>query len=161
MYLTYNTCPDLTYNLNQCGRFQCDPHEPHENSIKCIKRCLIVAKDKGCSFKPTNKLSNFEWFFDNFSGNYTKETFEDPHFIKSRTGCIIKYVGCPTIWFRHLQTEIIWSTTEAEYLPLSTAAREVFPLREMITELKPILNIPDENLVVTCTLFEDNKGVEN
>ena len=34
------------------------------------------------------------------------------------------------------------------------------PLREMITELKPILNIPDADLVIRCTLFEDNMGAE-
>ena len=30
----------------------------------------------------------------------------------------------------------------------------------MITELKPILNIPDADLVIKCTLFEDNMGAE-
>ena len=30
----------------------------------------------------------------------------------------------------------------------------------MITELKPILNIPDADLVITCTSFEDNIGAE-
>ena len=43
---------------------------------------------------------------------------------------------------------------------MSSAAREVLPLREMITELKPILNIPDADLVIKCTLFEDNMGAE-
>ena len=39
-------------------------------------------------------------------------------------------------------------------------AREVLPLREMITELKPILNLPKTKLVIRCTLFEDNMGAE-
>jgi len=43
---------------------------------------------------------------------------------------------------------------------LSSAAREVLPLRETRTELRSILNIPDANLVIKCTLFEDNMGAE-
>ena len=30
----------------------------------------------------------------------------------------------------------------------------------MITELKPILNIPDSDLLIRCILFEDNMGAE-
>ena len=30
----------------------------------------------------------------------------------------------------------------------------------MILELKPILNIPEAELLIRCTLFEDNKGAE-
>ena len=37
-------------------------------------------------------------------------------------------------------------TTEAEYIALSTAAREVLSLRELILEIKPILNIPEAKL---------------
>ena len=80
--------------------------------------------------------------------------------MKSRTGCVINYAGCPIAYFSRLQTEIALSTTEAEYIALSTAAREVLPLRELIMELKDILNIPEAELVIRCTLFEDNKGAE-
>ena len=59
-----------------------------------------------------------------------------------------------------MQTEIALPTTEAEYILLSTAAREVLPLREKILEIKPILEIPDSILQIRCTLFEDNKGAE-
>ena len=71
-----------------------------------------------------------------------------------------KYAGCPITWFSRLQTEISLSTTEAEYIVLSTAARKVLSLREMVIELKPILDIPAADHVIRCTLFEDNKGAE-
>ena len=108
---------------------------------------MIGTKDKGVSFTPTKDLSHFECFVDaDFARNYTTETCEDPNSVKSRTGCVIKYAGCPITWFSRLQTEIALSTTEAEYIALSTAAREVLPLREMILELKPILNISEVEL---------------
>ena len=95
-----------------------------------------------------------------FVGNYTKETCDDPNCVKSRTWCVIKYAGCPITYIGRLQYEIALSTTEAEYISLSTVAREVLPLRELILELKPILDIPEADLKIRCTLFEDNKGAE-
>ena len=160
-YLARNTRPDIEYAVHQCARFQCDPRLPHANAIKRIGRYLIGTRDKGLTFKPSNDLSHFECYVDaDFAGNYTAETCEDPNSVKSRTGCVIKYAGCPITWFSRLQTEIALSTTEAEYIALSTAAREVLPLRELILEIKPILNIPEAKLQIRCTLFEDNKGAE-
>ena len=160
-YLARNTRPDIEYAVHQCARFQCNPRKPHGNAIKCIGRYLIGTRDKGLTFKPTKDLSHFECYVDaDFAGNYTKTNSEDPNSVKSRTGCVIKYAGCPITWFSRLQTEIALSTTEAEYIALSTAAREVLPLRELILEIKQILNIPGAKLQISCTLFEDNKGAE-
>ena len=39
-------------------------------------------------------------------------------------------------------------------------AREVLPLRELILEIKDILQIPEAKLLIRCTLFEDDKGAE-
>ena len=102
-YLARNTRPDLEYAVHQCARFQCDPREPHANAIKRIGRYLIGTKDKGVSFTPSKDLSHFECFVDaDFAGNYTTETCEDPNSVKSRTGCVIKYAGCPITWFSRL-----------------------------------------------------------
>ena len=160
-YLARNTRPDIEYDVHQCARFQVNPRKPHAAAIKRIGRYLIGTRDKGLVFKPTGDLSEFECYVDaDFAGNYTTENNEDPNSVKSRTGCVIKYAGCPITWFSRLQSEIALSTTEAEYIALSTAAREVLPLRELIIELKTILDIPQADLKIRCTLFEDNKGAE-
>ena len=160
-YLARNTRPDIEYAVHQCARFQVNPRKPHAAAIKRIGQYLIGTRDKGLIFKPTGELSEFECYVDaDFAGNYTTENNEDPNSVKSRTGCVIKYAGCPITWFSRLQSEIALSTTEAEYIALSTAAREVLPLRELIIELKTILDIPQADLKIRCTLFEDNKGAE-
>lgn len=38
---------------------------------------------------------------------------------------MIMLAGCPIIWASRLQTEITLSTTEAEYIALSTVMRDV------------------------------------
>ena len=84
----------------------------------------------------------------------------NPDSVKSRTGCVIKYTGYHITWFSLLQTEISLSTTEAEYIALSTAARELLPMREMFIELAKYLTIGTVTPIVRCELFEDNKGAE-
>jgi hypothetical protein len=78
---------------------------------------------------------------------------------KSRSGFVIKYAGCPIIWQSKLQTETALSTTEAEYIALSTALREVISLMELLREAQGH-GIP--NVVTTpkihCKVFEDNSG---
>ena len=119
-YLARNTCPDIKYVVHQCARFQCDPRQPHVNAIKRIGRYLIGTKDKGIIFKPTNDLISFECCADvDLAGNYTTENSEDTNYVKSRTGCVIIYSGCPITWFSRLQTEIALSTTEVEYIFVS------------------------------------------
>jgi hypothetical protein len=44
---------------------------------------------------------------------------------RSRTGYVITYSNCPVIWASKLQTQVALSTTESEYIALSTALREV------------------------------------
>ena len=152
-YLARNTRPDIEYAVHQCARFQCDPKKPHANAIKRIVRYLLGTKDQGVTFKPTGEIDHFECFVDaDFAGNYNQEVCEDPNSVKSRTGCVIRYAGCPITWFSRLQTEIALSTTEAEYMALSAAAREVLPLRELVHELKDILNIPETELKIRCTV---------
>ena len=55
---------------------------------------------------------------------------------RSRSGYVIKYAGCPLMWASRLQTEIALSTTESEYISLSTALRGVIPIMNLIGELR-------------------------
>ena len=106
-------------------------------------------------------MTNLECYVDaDFAGNYSKEINDDPSSCKSRTGCIIKYAGCPIHWFSRLQSEISLSTTEAEYIALSTAARELLPMRLLLSEIALRMNIITKAPMIHCTLFEDNIGAE-
>jgi hypothetical protein len=59
-----------------------------------------------------------------FRGLWDMVTAEDsPITAKLRTGYVAMYAGCLIIWASQLQTEIALSTTEVEYLAMSTALR--------------------------------------
>ena len=161
-YISRNTRPDIEYAVHQCARFQLNPKKAHENSVIRIGRYLLGTRDKGLQFKPDiTKLDNIECYVDaDFAGNYSKEINDDPVSCKSRTGCVIKYAGCPIHWFSRMQSEISLSTTEAEYIALSTAARELLPMRHLLSEIASRMNITTKPPKIHCTLFEDNVGAE-
>ena len=78
---------------------------------------------------------------------------------KSRSGWIIKFAGAPITWASKMQTITALSTTEAEYIALSTSLREVIPLMGMLKEATEqglrITFLPPK---IHCTVFEDNSG---
>jgi hypothetical protein len=58
-----------------------------------------------------------------------------------------------------LQTEIALSTTEAEYIALSQAIRELLPMRELFQEIGSSLKLKCAiPTILHSTVFEDNNG---
>jgi len=83
----------------------------------------------------------------------------DPSNANSRTGFIITYAGCPIVWASKMQSLIALSTTEAEYIALSTALREVIAIMHLLEEFQdkkiPIISKTPE---ITCRTLEDNRS---
>ena len=162
-YIARNTRPDIEYAVHQCARFQINPKKAHDNAVKRICRYLNGTRDKGVIFTPDAALtSSLQCYVDaGFAGDYQPETKADANSVRSRTGCVIMFAGCPITWFSRLQTEIALSTTEAEYIALSTAAREVIPMRELMIEIGSLFGLTSIAPTLKCTLFEDNMGAEH
>ncbi len=93
--------------------------------------------------------------------------------LMSRTGFLIKYTDRPIYWKSKLQTEIVLSTAEAEYIALSSALREVIPLLAVMEEIAlkeviPLLIVMEEISNVFplmmnqtnffCKVWEDNQS---
>jgi hypothetical protein len=83
----------------------------------------------------------------------------DPSTTKSKSGWIILYAGCPVSWASQLQSQIVLSTTEAQYITMSQALCDVIPIMSLLQEIreknfKVIIIEP----YVYCKVFEDNAG---
>ena len=78
---------------------------------------------------------------------------------KSRSGWIVRFAGAPITWASKMQTITALSTTEAEYIALSTSLREVISMMGMLKEAQEqglqVNYLPPK---VHCTVFEDNSG---
>jgi hypothetical protein len=158
-YLVSNTRPDMQMAVHQCSRFSNDPKLQHEQAIKRMSRYLKGTPNDGIIMKP-DLSKGFECYVDaDFAGTFTKATADDPQSCLSRTGYVIKFANCPLIWSSKMQSTIALSTTEAEYIALSSSLRDVIFLMQLLNEFKKIglpLSIPTP--IIKCKVFEDNVG---
>jgi hypothetical protein len=72
---------------------------------------------------------------------------------------IIFYAGCPVSRASKLQSQIALSTTQAKYIAMSQALRDVIPVMNLLQEMR------EQNFKVVCIepyvyckVFEDNTG---
>ena len=161
-YLERSTRPDLAFAVHQCARFSANPKQSHAKAVKRIGRYLAATKDKGYTIRPEGE--EFEVFADaSFSGEWDNKRIDqavtDPNMARSRTGYGIFYGKCLILAQSRLQTEIALSSTEAEFIALSSAAREVIHLMSIMEEAST-MGVPIRNTAATvkCTIFEDNSG---
>ena len=143
MFLATNSRPDIAYAVNQCARFTHCPRASHATAVKRILRYLNGTKDKGMILTPTG-TAKIDCYVDaDFAGLWKVEEDQDPISVKSRSGHLIMFMGCPLQWSSKLQTQIALSTMRAEYIALSLAMRELIGFRQLLKE------------IYTHVLFED------
>ncbi|MCA1807772.1 MAG: Ty1/Copia family ribonuclease HI, partial [Actinobacteria bacterium] len=161
MYLYKHSRSDIGFAVSQCARFSYAPKRSHELALIRIGQYLKGTRDKGLIFQPQSmdELVMDVYVDSDFMGLYGKELRTDPSNVKSRTGYVIKLNGCPVIWASKLQESIALSTMMAEYYALSTAMREVVPLRELVKTVAEGCGI-DKKCLTTfkTTVWEDNNG---
>ena len=136
LYLTGHSHPDIAFAVHQCAQYTFEPTDTHVTALRCIGRYL---KD--------------------FAGLWGYKDSQDPHCIHSCTGYVITLCGCPVLWTSKLQTEIALSTMEAEYVALSTACKDLFPIMDILKEFYNTLGLqtPSQgNLHVR--IHKDNVG---
>ena len=160
-YLYGHSRPDLGFAVSQAARFAFAPKWSHELALIRIGQYLKGTKNRGMIMKP---LNNDKFHMDvhvdaDFMGLYGKEKRTNPDNVKSRTGFVVSLNGCPIVWASKLQSSISLSTMMAEYYALSTAMREVLPLRDKVTAVADGFGIdPDCLTEFKTTVWEDNMG---
>ena len=159
-YLEKSTRPDIAYAVHQCARFSADPKVEHGQAIKWLGRYLYGTRSKGLIMKPDDNATLEMYVDSDWSGNWDPSiAATDSSTARSRHGFVVKYCGCPLFWGSQLQTEIALSSTEAEYIGLSKALREVIPIMNLLKEMKKKgYNIVATQPKVMCRVFEDNSG---
>jgi hypothetical protein len=148
------------YAMHQIAKYSSDPRQSHGEAILYLVRYLNKMRDIGLKFKPDPK-KGFKCYCDaDFSGNWNRELAPvDPSTTKSRSGWIIFYTGCPVSWASKLQSQIALSTTEAEYIAMSQALRDVIPVMNLVQEMRERnFKVICIKPYVYCKVFEDNAG---
>jgi len=157
-YLSVSSRPDIAYAVHQCARFSTCPKRCHESAVRRIVRYLKGTADKGYFLHPQEQKTLDCYVDADFAGNWSPITSHESSSVKSRTGYVILFANCPLLWASKLQTEIALSTTEAEYIALSQAMRDLIPLRTLLQEIVSFANVTIGESTTYSTVFEDNKS---
>jgi hypothetical protein len=144
-YLAQTTRLDIMYATHQIAKYSSDPRQSHGKAILYLVRYLKKMRNLGLKFKPDPK-KGFECYYDaDFSGNRNREFAPmDPSTAKSRSRLIIFYAGCLVSWASKLQSQIALSPTEAEYIAMSQALRDVISVTNLLQEMR------EQNFKVVC-----------
>ena len=158
-YLHTHTRPDLTLAVSQCSRFIHCTKRSHELALIRIGQYLKMTREKGLVLRPTSEMGIDCYVDADFAGLWNVEDPQDPTSVKSRTGYVLCIAGCPVIWASKLQSDIALSTMEAEYNALSTALKDLLPLKRLVQTVAKAVEIPlDPKILMRVTVWEDNTG---
>ncbi len=143
LYLNHS-CPDISFAIHQCARYTVIPKQSHKNALKQIGQSLKGTLGKGLILQLSDKIK-LAWypdaFFAFFYGTMMINIKNDQHCVRSCTGYIICLLDCSVLWISKLQTEIVLSVMEAEYVSLSTLCWDLFPMIYLTKEICSSLSL--------------------
>lgn len=126
MYAMVCTRPDIAHAMGVVSRFMSDPGKEHWKGVKWILRYLKGTQNMGLCFKGKDAI--LRGYTDADLGG-CKDTF------KSTTGYIFTVGGTAVSWMSKLQKSVALSTTEAEYMAVAEASKELIWLKTFLEEL--------------------------
>ena len=97
-FLEKSTRPDIAYVVHQCAIFFKHPKKVHADAVKQLVRYLFSTKEEVINLHTSGK--SLECCVDaDFVGNWSKNTaHDDVNTVRSRSGYVILYSGCPVSW---------------------------------------------------------------
>ena len=146
MYAMLCTRPDVSYDLSITSRYQSDPGESHWTAVKNILKYMRRSKDM---FLVYGGLED-----DLVVNGYTDASFQsDKDDFRSQSGYVFCLNGGAISWNSSKQSTVTNSTTEAEYIAASDAAKEAVWIKKFITDLEVVPSITNP-----VDVYCDNNG---
>ena len=141
MYLAVGSQPDIAFVVSTLAQFTENPGLPHWEALKRVYRYLIGTKSWSLTYDTQTK--SLVGYADADGASQ-----EHRHAI---TGYVFLIDGGAISWSSRKQELVTLSTTEAEYVASTHAAKEALWLRRLIGEIFEPLHNP-------ITLFNDNQS---
>lgn len=143
MYLSVSTRPDIAYTVSMLSQFNQNYSMEHWKAAKRVLRYLKGTADSSLVFQRTGE--NLVGFADADWGSCIQDR-------RSYTGYIFKLAGGAVSWEARKQRTVALSSTEAEYMALTEAAKEAIYLGRFLQEI----GIHEEKI----TIYSDNQGAK-
>lgn len=147
-YLASTTRPDLTYTVSYISQFCKCPHQEHLEVVLGVIRYLAGTRDVGVRYSRNqeNVLSGF------VDADYA----QCPNDRRSYTGFVMMFGG-PVSWESKKQSSVTLSSCEAEYVALTSAAKELMFIKNILNELG-LEEVYDRRAI---KLLCDNEGAKS
>ncbi|KAJ9557142.1 hypothetical protein OSB04_011756 [Centaurea solstitialis] len=146
MYAMLCTRPDVAYSVSVTSRYQQNPGEPHWVAVKNILKYLRRTKEMFLVFGGTEDEISVT--------GYSDASFQaDRDDFRSQSGYVFTLNGGAISWKSSKQDTIADSTTEAEYIAASDAAKEAVWLRNFLSDLRVVASVSRP-----IDIFCDNSG---
>ncbi|KAK6149390.1 hypothetical protein DH2020_016915 [Rehmannia glutinosa] len=144
MYAMLCTRPDICYAVGVVSRYQSNPGEEHWVAVKHILKYLRRTRDYMLVYS-SGSLETIGYTDSDFQGDIDSR--------KSTSGYVYTLYGGAICWRSVKQTCVADSTTEAEYVAASEAAKEVVWLKKFFIDLE-VIPCADRPITLYC----DNSG---
>jgi hypothetical protein len=144
LYAANATRPDIAYAVHSLSRHMQAVGEEHRLAGKRVLKYLIGAKDLGIKYGARSQDGMLVGYCDADWGG-------DRDTRKSTTAYVFMVAGGAVSWASRLQTCTAQSSTEAEYIAASEAAKEAVYLRRLLEGL-------GYGQSSATKLYEDNQG---
>nr|KYP49356.1 Retrovirus-related Pol polyprotein from transposon TNT 1-94 [Cajanus cajan] len=120
------TRPDIAHVVDTVSRFLSNPGRKHWNVVKWILRYLHGTIDMKLCFRG-DKSTLVDYSDSDMAGDIDSR--------KSTSGYLIKFAGGVVAWQSRLQRCVALSTTEAEFISITEACKELLWLKKFLQEL--------------------------
>lgn len=127
IYLAVVTRPDIAHAVGVVSRFMANPTTSHVTAVKRIFKYLRGTAAAGLTYSPS-KSCKLIGFCDADYANCPLDR-------RSVGGFVFMFGGASISWSSKKQSCVANSTTDAEYMALSQAAREALWLRKLAKDL--------------------------
>ena len=144
LYIAITARPDIAPAVSAVGRYSQNPGKQHWNAVLRVLQYLKSTKDYTLTLGgAVSNVSISAYSDSDWAGDLDKR--------RSRTGYAVFMGDYPVIWCSKLQVSVALSSTEAEYMALSSTTQEVLWLRKLLKELGFTQQHP-------TVIYEDNKS---
>jgi len=126
MYAMVCSRPDLSYAMSLVSRYMSNPGKEHWRAVQWIFRYLRGTADSCLKFGRTDK---------GLIGYVDSDYAADLDRRRSLTGYVFTVGSCAVSWRATLQSVVALSTTEAEYMAICEACKELIWLKGLYAEL--------------------------
>jgi transposase InsO family protein len=126
MYAMVCTRPDIAHAISTVSRFVSNPGRPHWEAVKWILRYLRGSTKLKLCFGGSKPVL-VAYTDSDMAGDVGSR--------KSTSGYLVTYAGGAVSWQSKLQKCVALSSTEAEYIAATEAAKELLWLKRFVIEL--------------------------